>query len=375
MYLPGSGMTQKKKVGYPGSAMTPKSPTSMVSGIAHTPQTNKPFGMPSGGFQTNALASHMRETRPETTPATQGFNYNVETDPAYLAAKRRFEGEAQTATNNAAVSLGSRGIGNSQSTVTSANQLQLRAVQNLNDTVVPQLQAQAYQRYNDEQDRAYQLSRDQVGDKRYTDETAYNHGRDAVGDTRYTDETAYNHGRDAVADKHYNDEAYYNHGRDAVADKRYSAETTYNHGRDKRGDFVDDRAYNNTVKQQGIDNYYQGANYNLSKNNSNTDNTRQEGNDSYNRLMGIWQATGLAPKGMEKYGVIADTPYSKAAGGSSTNKDAAEQDYNDTYAGALADPGKAYTRLTNPDIAKAFIAKFGPDKYNKLLKAVTPVTP
>lgn len=154
-------------------------------------------------------------------------------------------------------------------------------------------------RYTDE--TTYNRGRDTVADSRYTDETSYNRGRDTVADTRYNTETAYNHGRDAIGDKRYSAETAYSHGRDAIGDKRYASETTYNHGRDARADQVDDRNYSRGV-------YESNRGYSQSASNTAADNARANGNAEYGRLMDVWQATGVAPKGLESYGVQPGTP-------------------------------------------------------------------
>jgi hypothetical protein len=86
------------------------------------------------------------------------FQYDtqsIQSDPLYQAAMRQATQGAQTATNNAMVGLGSRGIGNSSVAVDRANQIQQSAVGHVNDTVLPQLMQQAYGRYQDQNNNDY----------------------------------------------------------------------------------------------------------------------------------------------------------------------------------------------------------------------------
>jgi hypothetical protein len=119
--------------------------------------------------------------------APEKFSYDANTDPSYQAALRQAQQGAQTATNNAMVSLGSRGIGNSSIAVDRGNQIQQKAIGNVNDTILPQLMSQAYGRYQDQNASQYQ-----------TDMANYNAGRDKVGDTHW--QQTYDAGRTDQAD-------------------------------------------------------------------------------------------------------------------------------------------------------------------------------
>jgi hypothetical protein len=82
------------------------------------------------------------------------------------------------------------------------------------------VEAQHLQSYINQlnQDRTfnYGVSRDNVIDNRYADETAYGRGRDTVIDNRYANETAYGRGRDTIVDNRYTDETAYSRNQDAL---------------------------------------------------------------------------------------------------------------------------------------------------------------
>lgn len=81
--------------------------------------------------------------------------FNPSTDTQYqtqlATALANAQKGAQTAQNNALVGLGSRGIGNSSVAVDRSNQIQQQAFSNVSQNLMPQMMAQAYQRYMDDQ--------------------------------------------------------------------------------------------------------------------------------------------------------------------------------------------------------------------------------
>lgn len=79
----------------------------------------------------------------------QQFAYDANTDPLYQNALGAAQRSAQTAGNNASVRLGARGIGNSQQALTTENQIQQRAVADVNSNLLPQYMTQAYNQYKD----------------------------------------------------------------------------------------------------------------------------------------------------------------------------------------------------------------------------------
>lgn len=111
---------------------------------------------------TNATAS----PAPSFTPQAYG-GFNPQASQAFQAAKANVMQDAGTATNNAMVSLGARGIGNSSAAVDRANQIQQSAVSRINNELLPQYEQQDYSRW-----------RDTVGDQRYANETEYARNQD-----------------------------------------------------------------------------------------------------------------------------------------------------------------------------------------------------
>ncbi|MFC3797896.1 hypothetical protein [Cohnella sp. GCM10012308] len=93
----------------------------------------------------------------------------------------------------------------------------------------------------------------------------------------------------------------YQKARDAIADKQYQQQ------------------FDENVRQYGL-NYglqkamqdhqisYDDAQLALSQSNTSTDNSRQDTNSTYSRLFDIWQLTGVAPAGLEAFGIAAGTP-------------------------------------------------------------------
>lgn len=101
--------------------------------------------------------------QPTHMTAPKPFAYDAQTDPSYQAALRQAQAGAQTAQNNAMVGLGARGIGNSSIAVDRANQIQQKAIGNVNDTILPQLMAQAYNRYNNENEMNFKIDQENYG--------------------------------------------------------------------------------------------------------------------------------------------------------------------------------------------------------------------
>jgi hypothetical protein len=123
------------------------------------------------------------------------FQYNAQSDPSYQAALRQAQQGAQTATNNALVGLGSRGIGNSSVAVDRANQIQQSAIGNVNDAILPQLMQQAYGRYQDQNNNDYrtQLANYQAGQDQVKNLSGYagtlNDLNQQEGNNQYRDKT------------------------------------------------------------------------------------------------------------------------------------------------------------------------------------------
>lgn len=110
------------------------------------------------------------------TPREQ-FSYNAQSDPLYQNALGVAQRSAQTAGNNATVRLGARGIGNSQQALTTENQIQQRAVADVNSNLLPQYMQQAYNQYKDRYAMDQDLMKNQLGlGKAYNDQ--YLQGKD-----------------------------------------------------------------------------------------------------------------------------------------------------------------------------------------------------
>jgi len=127
----------------------------------------------------------------EAYKAPAQFQYDPENDPQYQAALNRAKANAATATNNAMVSLGERGIGNSSIVADRANQIQQGELGRVSDTVLPQLMDQAYRRYVDDNNKQYQQYMDQYG--------MY---RDSLGDVQNLLSTANNLGQQDIANEY-----------------------------------------------------------------------------------------------------------------------------------------------------------------------------
>jgi hypothetical protein len=108
----------------------------------------------------NTLTQKANSTQPFQYQAPAAFQYNSQSDPIYQDAIKSATQGANVATNNALVSLGRRGIGNSSSATTQANGIQQNAIGKVNSQLLPQLEQQAYGRWQDQANRDYQTQRD-----------------------------------------------------------------------------------------------------------------------------------------------------------------------------------------------------------------------
>lgn len=106
----------------------------------------------------DALDQYKTNISKAPTPFTYDAN-SIKSDPLYTSGLQSLQNDAQTATNQSLVNLGRRGIGNSQSAVTSANAQQQNVVNQANTKLAPQVIAQKYQEYlnaNAQQDKQNQ---------------------------------------------------------------------------------------------------------------------------------------------------------------------------------------------------------------------------
>lgn len=110
------------------------------------------------GEVNTALGQYKQNISKAPTPFTYDAN-SIKSDPLYTSGLQSLQNDAQTATNQSLVNLGRRGIGNSQSAVTSANAQQQNMVNQANTKLMPQVIAQKYQAYldaNSQQDKQNQ---------------------------------------------------------------------------------------------------------------------------------------------------------------------------------------------------------------------------
>ncbi|MGN7457897.1 hypothetical protein ACTHPH_24060 [Paenibacillus pasadenensis] len=100
--------------------------------------------------------------KPAYTPGT--FSYDASADPIYQAALARARANAQGASGDAMAELNKRGILDSTMTSDRVAGIQQEAIADVDAQLLPQLTAQAYDRFRDEEGMRYQQSRDTVGD-------------------------------------------------------------------------------------------------------------------------------------------------------------------------------------------------------------------
>lgn len=379
--------------------------TSPVPGMA----SNKPNY--SAGNVKNIAAANS-PVAASSAPAQPAFMYNPETDPNYQAAQRRIAADSQTATNNAMVSLGSRGIGNSSSAVTAAAQIQQRGVQQLNDTVIPQLEQAAYQRYSDDLARQDNLKNQgdqlalqegqltgtylspemssqydaviqakqeygsattpearaaarQKADAARAQIVAMGGNPDLVGSDVTLGAAQGNSGGYGVqtqAAKEFGANMDYTKGRDSVADSRYTSETDYAHTRDQRGDMVDDRNFDqsklvddrnfNQAKYESDRNYRQQVQQQSIANNQ----WQQQFNQDVEKF-GFQQASELWSQAFQMNQANQDNTLKL----SQADQDAASQATNNITKSGLV------SIATDPDTGAQTVSVPNPDSLNNYI--------
>lgn len=149
----------------------------------------------------------------------------------------------------------------------------------------------------------------------------------------------------------------YQKARDAIADKQYQQQ------------------FDENVRQYGL-NYglqkamqdhqisYDDAQLALSQSNSTSDNSRQDTNSTYSRLFDIWQMTGVAPAGLEAFGIAAGTPVKSdtTSSGSKTSAYDTTVKNLDTMATYNKDE-YGNQKLTNSSAVEAAILQSGLSEY------------
>lgn len=185
------------------------------------------------------------------------------------------------------------------------------------------LAGQGFDRNVFESDRGfdYQQSRDIIGDQRYDERFEYDKSRDKLLDDRYDERFDYDKSQDKITNDNWN--------------KKFLADVT--------GTYVDANGVvrQTTAEEQrklqelwlvadqtGVIGAQLGEIYGLpantqtmagkqfALNQKQTESSIENNNASktqsgINTLLNIWEMSGIAPKGLEKYGIPAGTPYNK----------------------------------------------------------------
>lgn len=175
----------------------------------------------------------------------EDFSLDLNNDALYEQMRRDYINQGRMAmegTMGQAAAL-TGGYGNSYAQ-TVGQQAYNQHLGALNDAI-PDLYQMAYERYQNEGNKLYDLyslykgeERQAIEDQRYQDELDYRDSRDAEDDRRYQEELAYRDSRDKVEDSRYQDELDYRDKRDAEEDRRYQEEIDY---RDRRDEVEDSR--------------------------------------------------------------------------------------------------------------------------------------
>lgn len=229
-------------------------------------------------------------------PATPQFSYDPNSDPVYQAILRAAQGNIQTGTNNNLVALGRRGIGNSQSAITAAEQIKNSELGRVQDRLTTELLPQAYARYRDQVGDQYRDRRDQISDVMNLLGITNEQAQQLIAKSER--DRSFDRGvleSDRVFDRGvYEDDRNYDRGV-LESDRGFD-----------RGVLESDRGFNRGVLESD-------RSYKLSSSNSAADNRRADEaagraatNDNEQRLFDIWEKTGIAPAGIE--GVAPGTP-------------------------------------------------------------------
>jgi hypothetical protein len=300
------------------------------------------------------------------------FQYNAQSDPSYQAALRQAQQGAQTATNNAMVGLGSRGIGNSSVAVDRANQIQQSAIGNVNDTILPQLMQQAYGRYQDQNNNDYrnqlanyQASQDQIGNLSKYAGTLSDLDQRAADNT-YRDNTL------AETQKQNNYDAYLK-SVGLTGDLGTGAKSDYSLLGSRSGNLsLPGQQYQDNLTQQGIENGRADKQLNATLSNMSSDNARSAaaearaaGNQQLGSLFDVWDRTGVAPAGIP--GVEAGTRLQTKASSQPTatqTKNDLESQYVSGFDGLSPDMRKKAFEENK----KTIVSELGLSGYDALYK-------
>ncbi|WP_058301690.1 hypothetical protein [Gorillibacterium timonense] len=305
----------------------------------------------------------------------QPFSYNSDTDPTAQAIKAKYQQDAGRASNNAMVSMGSRGIGNSSATTDRVAQIQQQAATDYNATALPQLEQNAFQRYAadrgydlDLQNANYGAQRNQLSDlNSYA--TALSNLRQQGLDNAYRDETmTYQQGRDKVADSQWerqfasqNDQwkqQFARQGEQWLKEFNENArQYNQNYALQK---LAQDHNMSMDQAQLAISRMNANLNqqqFNWSTDPNNPDNqykNAQIANSQYDNLYKTWQATGVAPSGLQALGVQPGTAWRDLS-----PSDAIQQLSKSQFITTSTDPmtGQSQTSVTDPTgLARAILS-------------------
>lgn len=356
----------------------------------------------------------------------QTYQYNrqtLESDPQYQAALSAAKKNARTAANNAMVSLGSRGIGNSSAATDRAAQIQQSAVSNVETQLVPQLMAQAYQRWQDQQNASRQQTNDILGlasaYNNYSQQAVDNAYRDKLFDQNTLESNRnyglnksaqeaqltglYNPYSDQISKMQANSQAWFKSSpeeqqRLAAENNTIAAQIGAN--KDANGDWVYPTGQQTVAEnQRQVQNDQWNKQFDYKKQqdalnrqdaaqefglkqalqaaqigNMSADNARQNAslgmqssNQNLNNLYKIWEYTGQAPEGIP--GVAAGTPLSSRSGSSGQSSLTSKiSQYRQMY--TAKDPQTGSLTVTDPvSLRKAIIANAGSeDEIDQLLQ-------
>lgn len=302
-------------------------------------QVNTAMGNPTDrqGMQNTTQQNYYNNVNntPFQFKAPAAFNYDQNTDPQYQSALKGALRNAQTAQSNAMVGLGSRGIANSSVAVDRSNQIQQRAVGDVQTNILPQLIQQAFQRYQDSANRDYQT---QVANYGAGQDQIKNQGA-LAGYFNNLDQVDVGNQRNATADAARDKQANWGAYLDSV-------NLTGNLGDGPKADWsllngvggspsFEGQKYIDTKDRQGRLDALDETQQKATIANMNSDNARAaaadaraKGNDELAQLFDVWDRTGQAPEGIP--GVAAGTPLgNKSTSNSSSESAPADRAYND----------------------------------------------
>jgi len=293
------------------------------------------------------------ETAINTPYKAPEFSYDIESDPQYQAALRRAQANAETASGNAMAELNKRGILNSTITSDRLGQIQQSEYGRVSDELVPQLMAQAYNRYRDSVDDGYRASRDNISDlASLLGLTSDQNQRQR--DNAYRDQTtSFDQG---MQNKQLNINTALAYGDRAGQVLTPQTDPTgylrqINTGVSSSGtpisQTLDNQQFQYGKTQDAIKNALQARQVNASIANMSADNARQMDNTAYNRFMDMWQITGKAPDDMPAYGIKKGDPYPTTTSSAKSSINAKDSANNLSQA-------KGYIDSLNKDDAMAY---------------------